>query len=97
MSEFKAAESESVSVPQESLPPEPKRFSRRSVLRMHEPVASGQPLTGAVSFVAPSFEPFGAIGRLSAIGDTNGSTLVQLESEVNKLKQALRDYGVLSL
>ncbi|MBU7317236.1 glycosyl hydrolase family 28-related protein [Paenibacillus oleatilyticus] len=68
-----------------------------TVLRMHEPVASGQPLTGAVSFVAPSFEPFGAIGRLSAIGDTNGSTLAQLESEVNKLKQALREYGVLSL
>ena len=63
----------------------------------YEPVASGQPVNGEVSFVAPSFEPFGAIGRLSAIGDTNGSTLAQLESEVNKLKQALRDYGVLSL
>ncbi|KPV61342.1 hypothetical protein QJ48_00815 [Paenibacillus sp. A3] len=67
------------------------------VLRVHEPVASGQPVTGAVSFVAPSFEPFGAIGRMSAIGDTSDSTLAQLESEVNKLKQALRDYGVLSL
>lgn len=67
-----------------------------SVLRVHEAIAAGQPASGAVSFAAPDFEPFGTVGRLAAIGDTNGSTLTQLEAEVNKLKKALRDYGVVA-
>ncbi|WNQ08996.1 glycosyl hydrolase family 28-related protein [Paenibacillus aurantius] len=54
--------------------------------------ASGSP----VSFAAPSFERFGTVGSQAALPDSTGLTVGQLEEEVNRLKQALRDYGVLS-
>ncbi|MEF3304945.1 glycosyl hydrolase family 28-related protein [Paenibacillus sp. GYB003] len=47
-----------------------------------------------VSFAAPTFKPFGALGSAGAAPATNGATLAQLEAEVNLLKQALTNYGV---
>lgn len=35
-------------------------------------------------------------GQLAAIADTSGDTLAQLEAEVNKLKAALRSWGILA-
>ncbi|CAG7656842.1 glycosyl hydrolase family 28-related protein [Paenibacillus allorhizosphaerae] len=58
-------------------------------------------VTGAtsseVSYVSPAFKPFGHAGSLAPISDTNGATLVQLEAEVNVLKQALREFGVVAM
>ncbi|MFK7692168.1 glycosyl hydrolase family 28-related protein [Paenibacillus sp. HJGM_3] len=49
-----------------------------------------------VTFAAPSYMAFGSIGKLPAVVDTSGSTLAELETEINRVKQTLRDYGILS-
>ncbi|MFK7692167.1 glycosyl hydrolase family 28-related protein [Paenibacillus sp. HJGM_3] len=55
-------------------------------------IAASSPVT----FAAPSYMAFGSIGKLPAVADTSGSTLAELETEMNRVKQALRDYGILS-
>ncbi|PYI50550.1 glycosyl hydrolase family 28-related protein [Paenibacillus flagellatus] len=50
----------------------------------------------AVGFASPEWKPFGRLGDLGAVQDTTGATLTALEEEVNRLKQALRDFGVFS-
>ncbi|TMV46261.1 hypothetical protein FE783_26595 [Paenibacillus mesophilus] len=50
----------------------------------------------AISYVNPVLKPFGRIGDLGAIADTSSATLSELESEVNKLKKAMRDFGIFS-
>ena len=67
-----------------------------SKVRLQTALTTDVPSPSAVDFVAPQFQPFGSIGALPAIADTNGSTLSQLEAELNALKQALRDYGILA-
>lgn len=65
-------------------------------VRLNAALTTDVPTASAVSFAAPTFMAFGSIGKLSAIPDTSGATLASLEGEVNMLKQALRDYGVMS-
>ncbi|MEF3304941.1 glycosyl hydrolase family 28-related protein [Paenibacillus sp. GYB003] len=65
-------------------------------VRLNANLTTGVPAASAVSFAEPTFAPFGAIGKLPDIADTSGSTLAQLETEVNSLKQLLRNYGVMS-
>jgi hypothetical protein len=65
-------------------------------VRLNASLTTDVPAASAVSFAAPAFLAFGSIGKLSAISDTTGATLTALEGEVNLLKQALRNYGVLS-
>ncbi|WP_158301609.1 glycosyl hydrolase family 28-related protein [Paenibacillus mesophilus] len=65
-------------------------------VRLNASLTTDVPTASAVSFAAPSFLAFGSIGKLSAISDTTGATLAALEGEVNLLKQAMRNYGVLS-
>lgn len=67
-----------------------------SEVRLNAALTTDVPTASAVSFSAPAFMAFGSIGKLSAIADTSGATLASLEGEVNLLKQALRNYGVMS-
>ncbi|WP_158289363.1 glycosyl hydrolase family 28-related protein [Paenibacillus flagellatus] len=64
-------------------------------VRLNANLTTDVPTPSAISFQAPTFEPFGAIGRLPGIADTNGATVAQLEAEMNQVKQALRQYGIL--
>lgn len=66
-------------------------------LRVNAALATDVPLASAVTYSPPVYEPFGQVGRLPAIGDTTGSTLEQLEAEMNRLKQAMRDFGIVSV
>jgi hypothetical protein len=49
-----------------------------------------------VSYASPVLKPFGRVGDLGPIADTNGATVSELEAEMNLLKKALRDFGVFS-
>ncbi|CAG7618752.1 glycosyl hydrolase family 28-related protein [Paenibacillus allorhizosphaerae] len=66
-----------------------------NLVRLNSAIATVA-LPAAVAWEAPSFAPFGKIGKLAPIEDTAEGTLADLEQELNKVKQALRDYGVLS-
>lgn len=65
-------------------------------VRLHVSLAASISVPSPVVFAAPEFIPFGPIGKLPGIADTSGLTLVELETEVNRLKQAMRSYGVLA-
>ncbi|PYI55430.1 glycosyl hydrolase family 28-related protein [Paenibacillus flagellatus] len=67
-----------------------------SEVRLNANLTADVPPSSAIAFAAPQFEPFGPVGKLAGIADTTGSTLAQLETEVNLLKQAMRQYGMLS-
>ncbi|WP_158606366.1 glycosyl hydrolase family 28-related protein [Paenibacillus ginsengarvi] len=63
-------------------------------LRVNAPLAATVTASG-VSYLPPVYEPFGRIGKLPAQADTTGLTVDQLETEVNALKQALRNFGII--
>lgn len=67
-----------------------------SQVRLNANLTADVPFASPVSFAPPAFVPFGIIGKLPGIADTSGSTLAVLEEEVNALKQALRDSGVMA-
>ncbi|WP_409340405.1 glycosyl hydrolase family 28-related protein [Paenibacillus sp. MBLB4367] len=53
--------------------------------------------SGNVSFTVPVLKTFGAVGKLPGIVKTTTlTTVTALEAEVNKLKDALRDYGIIA-
>ncbi|CAG7596402.1 hypothetical protein PAESOLCIP111_00081 [Paenibacillus solanacearum] len=64
-------------------------------MRLNSAVAAAA-LPAALTWEAPSFAPLGKPDELAPIEDTSEGTLAELEQELNKVKQALRDYGVLS-
>ncbi|MFD0712910.1 glycosyl hydrolase family 28-related protein [Paenibacillus sp. GCM10027626] len=64
------------------------------VVRLNESLSASVNGT-SVAFAAPVFKPFGNIGKLPAIGNTNGLNVKKLEQELNLVKQALRDYGMI--
>ncbi|MEF3304938.1 glycosyl hydrolase family 28-related protein [Paenibacillus sp. GYB003] len=65
-------------------------------LRVNAPLSAAVSSPSPVAYTAPTYETFGRIGRLPALADTSGLAVGQLEAELNKLKQALRDYGLLN-
>lgn len=65
-------------------------------LRVNAALASDVLAPSTVAFVAPSYQPFGRPGKLPAQPDTSGSTVEELEDELNKLKQALRNLGLMA-
>lgn len=71
------------------------RISGQEV-RVAEALTAGASEPSPVTYAAPQWKPFGRLGSLEALGDTSGATLSELEGEVNRLKEALRDYGIVS-
>ncbi|RKN86413.1 glycosyl hydrolase family 28-related protein [Paenibacillus ginsengarvi] len=65
-------------------------------VRLNANLTSDVPSASPVTYAPPSFATFASIGTLPGIADTSGSTLGQLETEVNLLKQLLRNYGIMS-
>lgn len=65
-------------------------------LRVNAPLTAAVTSPSAVSYSPPVYQSFGQTGRLPAIANTTGSTLEQLEAELNKLKQTMRDSGMIS-
>ncbi|PYI55428.1 glycosyl hydrolase family 28-related protein [Paenibacillus flagellatus] len=51
---------------------------------------------GAVTFTAPVLKPFGAIGANAAIPNVAVASFAAVEAELNKLKQAMRSYGIIA-
>lgn len=64
-------------------------------LRVNAALSADVATASPVTYSAPVYQPFGQVGRLPAIGDTTGLPLEQLEAEMNRLKQAMRDFGIL--
>ncbi|TMV52146.1 hypothetical protein FE783_04165 [Paenibacillus mesophilus] len=65
-------------------------------LRVNAPLSAAVTSPSAVSYSPPVYQSFGHTGRLPAIANTTGSSLEQLEAELNKLKQTMRDSGIIS-
>ncbi|RAV19420.1 glycosyl hydrolase family 28-related protein [Paenibacillus contaminans] len=65
-------------------------------LRVNAALTAEVLTASAVSYLPPSVQPFGQPGKLPAQPDTNGSTVEQLEAELNQLKQALRNFGLMA-
>ncbi|MDF2718544.1 MAG: hypothetical protein K0R28_5469 [Paenibacillus sp.] len=65
-------------------------------IRLHSPLTTGIPAPSTVTYAAPIWKPIGRVGSLDPIDDTSGAALSEIEEEVNRLKEALRDYGILS-
>ncbi|MFC3768976.1 hypothetical protein [Paenibacillus sp. GCM10012303] len=65
-------------------------------VRLNAALTTNVPSPSAISYVSPVLKPFGPIGNLGPVADTSGATVSALETEVNLLKQALRDFGVFS-
>ncbi|MEF3304940.1 glycosyl hydrolase family 28-related protein [Paenibacillus sp. GYB003] len=65
-------------------------------VRLNANLTVDVPTASPVSFAAPTFVPFGTVGKLPGIANTSGSTLGQLENEVNLMKQLMRDYGIMT-
>lgn len=51
---------------------------------------------GAVTFSAPVLKPFGAIGANAPIPNVTVSSFAAVEAELNKLKQALRNFNIIA-
>ncbi|MEF3303644.1 glycosyl hydrolase family 28-related protein [Paenibacillus sp. GYB003] len=65
-------------------------------VRLNAALTVDVPSPSAIGYVSPVLKPFGRIGDLGAIADTSSATLSELEAEVNKLKQAMRQFGIFS-
>ncbi|PYI55432.1 glycosyl hydrolase family 28-related protein [Paenibacillus flagellatus] len=65
-------------------------------LRVNAPLSEDVTVPTPVAYAPPTYRPFGWAGRLPAMPDTSGSTVEQLESELNRLKQALRNIGMMA-
>jgi hypothetical protein len=65
-------------------------------VRLNAALTADVSTSSAIRFMAPDFLPFGTVGKLGSIPDTSGAALESLETEVNLLKQALRDYGIIN-
>jgi hypothetical protein len=65
-------------------------------IRLHSPLTTGISAPSQVSYAAPAWKPIGRIGSLGPMDDTHGAALSEIEEEMNRLKEALRDYGILS-
>lgn len=65
-------------------------------VRLNAALTTDVPVPSAVSYVSPVLKPFGRVGDLGPIADTSGATVSALETEINLLKKALRDFGVFS-
>ncbi|WP_176706583.1 right-handed parallel beta-helix repeat-containing protein [Paenibacillus hemerocallicola] len=64
-------------------------------LRVNAPLSAAVTVPSAVSFSPPAYYAIGHTGSLPALADTSGSTLTELEDEMNRLKQAMRDFGMI--
>ncbi|MDF2717158.1 MAG: hypothetical protein K0R28_4083, partial [Paenibacillus sp.] len=65
-------------------------------VRLNAVLTVDVPAPSTISYVNPVLKPFGRIGDLGTIADTSSATLSELESEVNLLKKAMRDFGIFS-
>ncbi|MEF3307732.1 glycosyl hydrolase family 28-related protein [Paenibacillus sp. GYB004] len=65
-----------------------------SEVRLETPLATAIQGTSPVTYAAPLWNPFGRLGSLAPVDDTNGATLSEIEGEVNRLKEVLRTYGI---
>ncbi|MBD2862859.1 glycosyl hydrolase family 28-related protein [Paenibacillus oceani] len=65
-----------------------------SEVRLETPLATAIQGTSPVTYAAPLWKPFGRLGSLAPVDDTNGATLSEIEGEVNRLKEVLRTYGI---
>ncbi|MFC3772639.1 glycosyl hydrolase family 28-related protein [Paenibacillus sp. GCM10012303] len=66
-------------------------------LRINAPLSVAVASPSAVLYVPPVYEPFGHTGKLPAIADTSGLSVGQLETELNALKQAMRNFGIINV
>lgn len=64
-------------------------------LRVNAPLSAAVTVPSAVDFSPPAYYAFGRTGPLPSLADTSGSSLSELEAEMNRLKQAMRDFGMI--